>query len=170
MPLGYVSSLFEIVEEFESKLEGCPTLDLTYETIQYLPIMLAQQYFAYVGSGSFTQDKAEEILNKTFAAYMMILCVNEHGCAPEVQRRKDMDWILNTIEPNETHIHSWSGVTIKVGTQKKYDMLCEMGKVVRVLSNNALRIRVSRVVEIYKRMCGVDLREKGLEDWELTTK
>ena len=46
MPLGYVDSLFEIVEEFEGKLEGNPSLDLTYDTVQNLPIFLAQQYFA----------------------------------------------------------------------------------------------------------------------------
>ena len=166
MPLGYVGSLFEIVEEFEDKLEDHATLDLTYDTIQHLPVFLAQQYFAYVGSGSFTQDKAVEILIKTFAAYLMLLCINEHGCAPDVQRRRDMEWIYNNIEPDETHLYSWSGHTIKVGDKKKYDLLPEMSRVVKVTANGTLRIRISRAVEIYKRMCGVDLREKGMDDLE----
>ena len=166
MPLGYVDSLFEIVEEFEGTLEGHPTLDLTYDTVQNLPIFLAQQYFAYVGSGSFTQDKAVEILIKTFSAYLMILCVNEHGYTPDVQRRKDMEWIYNNIEPDETHVYSWSGHTIKVGDKRKYDLLPEMSRVVKVTANGTLRIRISRVVEIYKRMCGIDLRELGMDDLE----
>lgn len=166
VPCGYVSSLFEIVEEFGGKLEGYPTLDLTYDTVQNLPMFLAQQYFAYVGSGSFTQDKAVEILIKTFAAYLMLLCVNEHGYTPDVQRRKDMEWIYNNIEPDETHVYSWSGHTIKVGDKRKYDILPEMSRVVKVTANGILRIRISHVVEIYKRMCGIDLRELGMDDLE----
>ena len=166
IPIGYVDSLFEIVEEFEGKLESHPTLDLTYDTVQHLPVFLAQQYFAYVGSRSFTQDKAIEILIKTFAAYLTLLCINEHGYIPDVQRRKDMEWIYNNIEPNETHVYSWSGHTIKVGDKNKYDLLPEMSRVVKVTANETLRIRISRVVEIYKRMCGVNLREKGMDDLE----
>lgn len=166
IPIGYVDSLFEIVEEFEGKLESHPTLDLTYDTVQHLPVFLAQQYFVYVGSRSFTQDKAIEILIKTFAAYLTLLCINEHGYIPDVQRRKDMEWIYNNIEPNETHVYSWSGHTIKVGDKNKYDLLPEMSRVVKVTANETLRIRISRVVEIYKRMCGVNLREKGMDDLE----
>jgi hypothetical protein len=166
IPIGYVDSLFEIVEEFEGKLESHPTLDLTYDTVQYLPVFLAQQYFAYVGSRSFTQDKAIEILIKTFAAYLTLLCINEHGYIPDVQRRKDMEWIYNNIEPDETHVYSWSGHTIKVGDKNKYDLLPEMSRVVKVTANEMLRIRISRVVEIYKRMCGVNLCEKGMDDLE----
>lgn len=166
IPIGYVDSLFEIVEEFEGKLESNPTLDLTYDTVQHLPVFLAQQYFAYVGSGSFTQDKAIEILIKTFAAYLTLLCINEHGYIPDVQRRKDMEWIYNNIEPDETHVYSWSGHTIKVGDKIKYDLLPEMSRVVKVTASETLRIRISRVVEIYKRMCGVNLREKGMDDLE----
>lgn len=166
IPIGYVDSLFEIVEEFEAKLESHPTLDLTYDTVQHLPVFLAQQYFAYVGSGSFTQDKAVEILIKTFAAYLTLLCINEHGYTPDVQRRKDMEWIYNNIDPDETHVYSWSGHTIKVGDKSKYDLLPEMSRVVKVTANETLRIRISRVVEIYKRMCGVNLREKGMDDLE----
>jgi hypothetical protein len=166
IPIGYVDSLFEIVEEFEGKLESNPTLDLTYDTVQHLPVFLAQQYFAYVGSRSFTQDKAIEILIKTFAAYLTLLCINEHGYIPDVQRRKDMEWIYNNIEPDETHVYSWSGHTIKVGDKNKYDLLPEMSRVVKVTANEMLRIRISRVVEIYKRMCGVNLCEKGMDDLE----
>ena len=164
--MGYLSSLCEITREYEDKYESHPTLDLTYGTVQHLPFMLAQQYFVYVGSESYTSDKAVEILNKTFAAYIMLLCMNEHDCMLEVQRRKDFNWIYNNIDPDETHVYSWSGFTVKVGTKNKYDLLPEMSRVVKVTANGTLRIRISRVVEIYKRMCGIDLREKGLDDLE----
>ena len=48
-----------------------------------------------------------------------------------------------------------------MGDKIKYDFLPEMSRVVKVTANETLRIRISRVVEIYKRMCGVNLREKG---------
>jgi hypothetical protein len=53
-----------------------------------------------------------------------------------------------------------------VGDKKKYDLLPEMSRVVKVTANGTLRIRISHVVEIYKRMCGIDLREKGMDDLE----
>ena len=169
IPLGYLSSLFEIVEEYENKIESHPTLDLTYDTVKHLPLFLAQQYFAYVASGSFTSDKAIEILNKTLAAYLMLLCVNEHACVPDINRRKDFDWIFADGDTDETHAYSWAGFTIKVGVNGKYDMLQELSRTVKVTANGVLRIRISRAVEIYKRMCGVDLREKGLDDLEAHT-
>ena len=166
MPLGYVDSLFEIVEEFEGKLEGHPTLDLTYDTVQNLPVFLAQQYFAYVGSGSYSENEALEILKKTFASYLMLLCANEHGCAIEAQRLEDFDWIMRNLQPGASHEYSWMGMTIKTGTKGKYDLLQEAGQVAKLTANGALRIRISRVAEIYKRMCGVDLREWGMDDLE----
>ena len=166
IPIGYVSSLCEVIDDFKDMHEPNVTLDLTYDTVEHLPLMLAQQYFAYVQSGSYTSDKALEILYKTIAAYLMLLCINEHGYILEVQRRKDMDWIFNNIDSDETHVFSWSGYTIKVGDKKKYDLLPEMDKVAKITADGALRIRISRAVEIYKRMCGVDLREKGMNDFE----
>ena len=41
-----------------------------------------------------------------------------------------------------------------------------MDKVAKITADGALRIRISRAVEIYKRMCGVDLREKSMNDFE----
>ncbi len=167
--LGYLSSLCEIVEEYEDTFDSHPTLDLTYDTVKHLPLFLAQQYYAYVASGSFTSDKAIEILNKTLAAYLMLLCVNEHACIPDINRRKDFDWIFADGDTDETHAYSWAGFTIKVGVNRKHDMLQELSRTVKVTANGVLRIRISRAVEIYKRMCGVDLREKGLDDLEAHT-
>ena len=69
-----------------------------------------------------------------------------------------------------THKDSWMGCTIKVGVDKEMDLLTELGNVIRVSASGAFRVRISRLVELYKQMCGVDLREKGLDDLELTTK
>ena len=69
-----------------------------------------------------------------------------------------------------THKDSWMGFTIKVGVDKEMDLLTELGNIIRVSASGAFRVRISRLVELYKQMCGVDLREKGLDDLELTTK
>ena len=166
MPCGYVSSLCEIIEEFEGHQEDGATLDLTYDTVKHLPLFLGQQYFAYVASGSFTSQKALEILRKTLAAYLMLLCMNEHGCVPEIQRYINLETLLNKMSENQTDAYSWMGFTISVGAKEKYDLLMETEQAANVTAKGVLRIRVAHICEIYKRMCGVDLKDKGLENFE----
>jgi hypothetical protein len=166
MLCGYVSSLCEIVEEFEGQIEGNPTLDLTYGTVQNLPRYLGQQYFAYVASGSFSPKKAMEILKKTMASYLMLLCMNEHNCMYEAQRYTNFDSMLNKLDENQTDEYSWMGFVLRVGVNDKYDLLLETENAATITAKGVLRIRVSHICEIYKRMCGVDLKEKGLDDME----
>lgn len=166
MPCGYVSSLFEIVDEFKGKLKGNPTLDLTYDTVQNLPCYLGQQYFAYVGSGSYTPKVAMEILKKTMASYLMLLCMNEHNCMYEAKRCTNFDSMLDKLIENQTDEYSWMGFALLVGPNDKYDLLLETENVATITAKGSIRIRISHIAEIYKRMCGVDLKEKGLDDME----
>lgn len=166
MPCGYVSSLCEIVEQYEDRYEDHPTLDLTYDTLKHLTLFLGQQYFSYVASGSYSSQKAMEILKKTLAAYLMLLCMNEHNCSYEAQRYVNFDSMLNRLDANSTDEYSWMGFGIQVGTKEKYDLLLEMEHAATITAKGVLRIRVSHICEIYKRMSGVDLKEKGLEDLE----
>lgn len=107
-----------------------------------------------------------EILKKTLAAYLMLLCMNEHGCVPEVQRYMNFESMLNKIGENQTDAYSWMGFTISVGTNGKYDLLMETEQAATVTAKGVLRIRVAHICEIYKRMCEVDLKDKGLENFE----
>ena len=170
--IGYVSSICEMVDEYNDRENATIVLDLTYGTISNLPEILGYQYFAYVRSGSYTSEKALEIVNKTLAAYMMLLCMNEHMCFPTVSKLNNYDAIMKSLSGNLdlTHQDSWMGNTVKVGINKEYDLLKELGQVVKVSASGVLRIRISRLVELYKQMCGVDLREKGLDDFEATAK
>ena len=113
-----------------------------------------------------------EIANKTLAAYLMLLCMNEHMCFPTVSRLNNFDEILKGLgdDMSATPKGSWMGCTVKVGVNTAMDLLTELGNIVRVSASGAFRLRISRLVELYKQMCGVDLREKGLDDLELTTK
>lgn len=170
--IGYLSSVCEMADEYNDQTDENVSLDLTYDTVANLPAVLGYQYFAYVRSGSFTSEKALEIANKTLAAYLMILCMNEHMCFPTVSRLNNYDAIMKSIAGDNdlTHQDSWMGYTIKVGVNKEYDLLQELGQIVKVSASGVFRIRISRLVELYKQMCGVDLREKGLDDFEATAK
>lgn len=170
--IGYLSSVCEMADEYNDQTDENVSLDLTYDTVANLPAVLGYQYFAYVRSGSFTSEKALEIANKTLAAYLMILCMNEHMCFPTVSRLNNYDAIMKSIAGDNdlTHQDSWMGYTIKVGVNKEYDLLQELGQVVKVRASGVFRVRISRLVELYKQMCGVDLREKGLDDFEETAK
>jgi hypothetical protein len=169
--IGYLSSICEMADEYNDQTDANITLDLTYNTVANIPIVLGYQYFAYVRSGSYTSEKALEIVNKTLAAYIMLLCMNEHMCFPTVSKLNNYDAIMKSIgNVDLTHQESWMGHTVKVGINKEYDLLQELGQVVKVSTSGVFRIRISRLVELYKQMCGVDLREKGLDDFEATAK
>ena len=98
--------------------------------------------------------------------------MNEDMCFPTVSKLNNYDAIMKSIAGDNdlTHQDSWMGYTIKVGVNKEYDLLQELGQVVKVSASGVFRIRISRLVELYKQMCGVDLREKGLDDFEETAK
>jgi hypothetical protein len=170
--IGYLSSLGEMADEYNDQTDDKVSLDLTYDTVANLTTVLGYQYFAYVRSGSYTSEKALEIVNKTLAAYLMLICMNEHMCFPTVSRLNNYDAIMKSIAGDNdlSHQDSWMGYTVKVGVNKEYDLLQELGQVVKVSSSGVFRIRISRLVELYKQMCGVDLREKGLDDFEATAK
>jgi hypothetical protein len=141
------------------------------DTVEHFPIVLGHQYFAYVKSGSYTSEKALEIANKTLAAYFMLLCMNEHICFPTVEKLSIFDSILNnTSGADIARNNYWMGFSVKAGVNKEYDLLRELGTAIRMTSSGVFRVRISRLVELYKQMCGVDLREKGLEDFEMADK
>jgi hypothetical protein len=166
--IGYLSSVCEMADEYNDQTDEKVSLDLTYDTVANLPVILGYQYFAYVKSGSYTSEKTLEIVNKTLAAYFMLLCMNEHMCFPTVSKLHNYDAIMKSIagDLDLTHNDSWMGYTVRVGVNKEYDLLQELGQVVKISASGLLRIRISRLVELYKQMCGVDLREKGLDDFE----
>jgi hypothetical protein len=89
-------------------------------------------------------------------------------CFPTVSKLHNYDAIMKSIagDLDLTHNDSWMGYTVRVGVNKEYDLLQELGQVVKISASGLLRIRISRLVELYKQMCGVDLREKGLDDFE----
>lgn len=166
IPMGYFTSLCDMTDEYAETQKDI-SIDLTYETVKNIPKVLGYQYYAYTLSGSYTKDEAIKLLKKTLASYLMLLCMNEHMCFPSVSRLDNFEGILKSAtDANATPLESWMGFTIKVGSLKEIDMLPEVDNAVRVTAKDLLRMRFSHVVDVYKSMCGVDLKEKGLEDFE----
>ena len=163
-PIGYLISFCEVADEYVEKENNGISIDLTYDTVKNLPDILGYQYLSYTVTGLYTKDKALEIVKKTLAAYLMLLCMNEHMCSYTVERLNNFENIIRKVDTDPDLTNSWSGYTIKVGPRMQYDMLPEVENAARETARGSFRMRFSHAVEIYKRMCGVDLREKGLDD------
>ena len=46
--LAYTDSLLEFAEQYRDSVDKEASLDLTYDTVKYLPQVLGQQFYAYV--------------------------------------------------------------------------------------------------------------------------
>lgn len=165
---GYLFSLLDYIEMAERMFDNKYTLDLTYKTVKHLTPVLGLQYFDYVYKHNMDKEKAVGIAKKTLAAYLTVLCMNEHMCFPAISQLDNINEIMDTAKAlKKNPDDSWMGVTIKVGTKEEIDFIKEVGTAVKVTSKGAFRIRVSHIAEVYKRICGVNLYEYGIEDYEL---
>lgn len=165
---GYLFSLLDYIEMAEIMFDNKYTLDLTYKTVKHLTPILGLQYFDYIYKHKMDKEKAVGIAKKTLAAYLTVLCMNEHMCFPTISKMENINEIMDTAKVlGKNPDTSWMGFTIKVGTKEEIDLIKEVGTAVKITSKGDFRIRVSHIVEIYKRMCGVNLYEYGIEDYEL---
>ena len=165
---GYLFSLLDYIEMAEVMFDNKYTLDLTYKTVKHLTPILGLQYFDYVYEHKMDKEKAVGIAKKTLAAYLTVLCMNEHMCFPTISRMENINEIMDTAKAlGKNPDDSWMGFTIKVGTKEEIDFIKEVDTAVKITSKGDFRIRVSHIVEIYKRICGVNLYEYGIEDCEI---
>ena len=164
---GYFSAFCDYIEMAEEVFAGSPTLDLTYDTIENLPPILWLQYNDYVVRCGTDANHALSIAKKTLASYLILLCMNEHNCIPEISKQDNFAEILaNPTAYGTSPDDTWCGMTIKVGIKEKIDLIKEVDNAVKITKRGNFRIRLSRVVEMYKRMCGVDLYERGIHDYD----
>ena len=168
IPLGYFVSLCEYIEMGECMFGEDTTLDLTYSTVKNLMPILGLQYFDYVWQKKADKEYAAKIAKKTLASYLLFLCMNEHMCFPTIYTLENIKAIMDTASVlGKRPDDSWMGFRIEVGTDEELDLLKEIGDAVRVNEKGSFIILVDNVVKAYKRMCGVDLYEYGIEDFEL---
>lgn len=150
--VGYLSSLIEISEHPRINLK----LDLTYETVGNLPVVIAQQFMISKNSG-YSLEECTEIAHKTIATYLTLLATNQHGL---------------TITGKQTRLDpynlgkNFSGISISVN---KLFMQCDFldstsGSV--KYRPNEVTVFISTLCKAYKILTGVNLREYGMDDLE----
>lgn len=150
--IGYVSSLGEIANDKIVNLD----LDLRYNTVKNLPMVIA---YGFNGWANCSTDERIDISAKSLAAYLMLLCVNEHNCGIEIT--------TPAIYTTEIFNHGWSGAYVSTGTKQKKDLL-KIAKESVKFESNTLTIDTEKLIAAYKEMTGVDLSKYGLDGVEVS--
>lgn len=159
--LGYLDSLLELAEELQPQCDRDSSLDLTYKTVKNLPLVLGYQYMAYTRSHSFSKEEALDISKRTLASYLILLCMNEHMCIPQIERIVSVEEYMDGDDWGDT----WCGNSLKIGTEHKLDLLQEVGYSILVTFSGRFMVRISHISDLYKSICGIDLREHGFDDF-----
>ena len=152
--IGYVSSLGDIASDKIVNLD----LDLTYNTVKNLPIVIA---YGFNGWSNCSLNERIDISVKSLAAYLMLLCVNEHNCGIQIN--------IPAIYTADSLNHGWSGAYVCTGTKQKKDLL-NIAKESVKYESKTLTIDTEKLNTAYKEMTGVDLSKYGLDGIEATIK
>ena len=153
---GYVASMLEIIEG-----EKLPVpLDLTYKTVGNLPEAIGWVFAACISPGSeYSIEQSVEIAEKTLAAYLICLALNEENAEIDVQEPQD--------ESDETVFSpvKWSGFRVlsRLGTVA-VDFLQEIHGSV-TFTDQQLTGQMESAVSAYQRLTGKDLAALGVESF-----
>ena len=147
--MGYLHSITRALESKSDTMK----LDLTYETVENM----------YTGLGALFQWQKHQkvqtemniqIIEKSIAAYLILLAINEHNAAISVTPKKQLG--------------GWSGCDIVLEKSgKKVDFLKDItGKV--YFKGGKLIIYMKQLMATYKDFTGKDLAECGIDDIEIS--
>lgn len=125
------------------------SLDITYTAISQLMMALGYEFMIGMNSG-YSVAKNIEIAEKTLAAFLYFLAANEHN-------------VKINVEPDVTS-KGWTGLKITASAvMNKIDLLNSIsGKI--SFKDKTLEIKVEDVLNAYKTLTGVDLKEYGIEN------
>lgn len=143
---GYVYSLVDDI----AKTPGIGlSLDITYTAISQLMMALGYEFMIGMNSG-YSVAKNIEIAEKTIAAFLYFLAANEHN-------------VKINVEPDITS-ESWTGLKITASAvMGEIDLLNSIsGKI--SFKDKTLEIKVEDVLNAYKTLTDVDLKEYGIEN------
>ncbi len=147
---------------FRSAKSGHP-LDLSYDTINEITVNALDTYRHNITENKMSETHARKLFCRMIAAYLMVLCANEHNCKLNIrQLNEEPSW-------NEEEKYWASCLEIKIGNKSKVDFL---GAAVEGLRCNAVKnmltkqiwYSVSPIIEAYKKATGVNLAEMGFCD------
>ena len=143
---GYVYSLVDDI----AKTPGIGlSLDITYPAVSDLMASLGYEFMIGMNSG-YSVAKNIEIAEKTVAAFLYFLAANEHN-------------VKINVGPDATS-KGWTGLKITASAvMNKIDLLNSIsGKI--SFKDKTLEIKVEDVLNAYKTLTGVDLKEYGIEN------
>lgn len=150
---GYYSSLVEVAGWNDVFPEP------SYDQLDKLAPALAMLYSAQ--RESYSPRENAEIIGKTIAAYMALLCINETGCVPQYSRINPMMYASQADIPE-----AWGGaIIIEVGSRKPVDFYqagLDAVKEERIAMDDGLAVDMTPVIIAYRRATGIKLSEYGL--------
>lgn len=145
---GYVWSLLEIAELPEVNLP----LDLTYETVENLPAAIGWEFSIGQKPGSgYSVEKNVEIAEKTIAAYLDCLAMNEENAGIIIKVTKERT-STNMGELTATCVRGIASV----------DFLGEITGSVS-FSDKKLTVNMDKAICAYKALTGKDLKQYGVD-------
>ena len=155
---AYVQDVLNASEEM-----GNP-LDLTYGTVDKLPLALAPLYRGRMGEGEgrAVEQNAAVTTAKHLAAYLFALAVNEHDCPIKVTR---LGGPMMKPDPNAEPAWVNNTVRIQIGTDRRRDFLPVVldatGLDYFPGEKPHLHIESAPIRRVYRAVTGVDLESHG---------
>ena len=102
-----------------------------------------------------------EIIGKTIAAYMTLLCINEHDCIPQYTKLNPAMYASEADIPE-----AWGGgIVIEVGPKQPVDFYqagLDTVKQEKIAVDGGLAIDMTPIIIAYRRATGIKLSEYGL--------
>lgn len=161
--LGYLDSFFTII-----KGRGI-LLDMTYETLDRLPTAIAELFIFHRMNGVYQNEPVKRIglIEKTLAAYLTLLAMNEHGYSMRVR-----DYLNDLRKGKQPKQPLWAEMfSIMTGAHGEIDLLpaCVIAhdRTGGYTSRNGLRLNAAPIVEVYQYMTGVSLEKYGFTQIEV---
>lgn len=161
--LGYLDSFFTIISG-----RGI-LLDLTYQTLDRLPNAIAELFIFHRMGEIYKNEPVKRIgmTEKTLAAYLTLLAMNEHGYSMRV--RDYLDDLRKGKRPQQP---LWAEMfSIMTGAHSDIDLLpaCVIAhdRTGGYISRNGIRLSAAPIVEVYQFMTGVNLTKYGFGNIEV---
>ena len=160
--LGYLDSFFTIIAGRGIQL------DMTYQTVDRLPTAIAELYIFHRMGGVYQNEPVKRIglVEKTLAAYLTLLAMNEHGYSMRVR-----DYLSDLRKGKKPEYPLWAEMfSIMTGPHADVDLLpsCVIAhdRTGIYVSRNGLRLNAEPIVEVYRFMSNVNLTKYGFTNIE----
>lgn len=154
MLVGYIWDLVDLSD----KAGG--GLDLTYETVNRLPVTMTYVYPYLLREEEMLPARARLDMAKKLASYLMVLACNMHGSEIHIQRPS------TRILQRKGQLALWANsLTMTVGPKQQVDLLPSCIHSFRVPkdSDDGFIFEPRMLIAKYQRATGIDLQKYGLQ-------